>query len=629
MSRPSFLGLFLGGVLLAGCACPGTGVVTQKDAGSGPGAADGGDGGGGGKDGGGDGGGGGGGIDAGNGTSTGGVPPGGFTLDGGSESTGVGDGVKLDDDGNLVLNSGEVQLHFAWIANNANGTVSKFDTQTGKEVGRYHSVVPRDGLGNTLSTLRGNLANNPSRTAVDLYGDVWVANRAASNGIQGSVTKIANDLSSCVDRNGNGTIETSADLNGDGMISTNPADGEMIFPADWTDPTGYDECILFSTEVGGSGSGVKARALAISIGVEGSAGSVWVGVWNNKTMVKLNPVNGQVVPVNASGDLAISLPSFASGPYGAAVDGKQRVWVVDALQSRLALIDATTGTLVDGNIHFDSGTGSYGVAIDGKNRVWLAGWLGPYASRYDHATGTWTKFDFTGLTSAQGTGFGRGRGIAVDETGLVFMSATTNGAGTPSAQLVAFDGESGAVRPFQTPNGPVSFVDATDGTTHTSIGVGLDSGGHPWVNNGSGNAIRVHRDTGEVLKTASQPGALYTYSDFTGYALRKFTAPQGSYKQLFTGCGPMSRWKELSWDAQVPNGTAIQAFVKVASSLGDLDSSAVPRYGPYTTSPVDLQAAGVPQGAYMRVQFVLLSNDGQSSPVLKSFNVKWVCGDIG
>ncbi len=614
----------LTGSAVGGCSCKGSEVVIGPDGGKG-GGADGGDAGSGG-----DTDGGGGGFDAGDGTTNTGVGPGGFTPEGTPGGVGgSGDGVKLDENGNIVLHSGEVQLHFAWIANNAAGTVSKYDTKTGNEAGRYHSVVPRDGLGNVLTSLRGNAANHPSRTAVDLFGDVWVANRAADNGTMGSVTKIANDLSSCVDRNGNGSIETSSDKNGDGVISTNPADGEMIFPSDWADPTQYDECILFSTEVGGTTGGVKARALAISTGLEGSAGSVWVGVWNTKSMVKLHPVTGQIQPVNAQGAMAITLPSFTSGPYGAAVDGKQRLWVVDALQSRLALIQVNgdgTATLVSDDIFFNGSTGSYGIAIDGKDRVWLAGWLGPYAARYDHSTGTWTRFDFN-ITSPAGTGFGRGRGIAVDETGLVFMSATTNSAG--AAQLLAFDGDTGVLRPFQTATGPADFIEATDAQTHTSIGVGLDSDGHVWVNNASGNAMRIHRDTGAVLRTANQGGQLYTYSDFTGYALRKFTAPRGTYRHVAQACNQLSRWIELTWDAQVPPGTSVQVFVKVANSLADLDNSALPRYGPFTQSPVDLEAAGVPRGTYARIEFVLLSNDGQTSPVLRSFNAKWTCGDIG
>jgi len=54
-------------------------------------------------------------------------------------------------------------------------------------------------------------------TAVDWNGDVWVAT-APSAGSR-TVTKIANDLASCSERNGRAGIQTSADGNGDGVIA--------------------------------------------------------------------------------------------------------------------------------------------------------------------------------------------------------------------------------------------------------------------------------------------------------------------------------------------------------------------------------------------------------------------------
>lgn len=571
-------------------------------------------------------------VDAGDGTTTQGVEPGGFNLDGGTMGGlgGEGDGVKVDPNGNIVLNSGEIQLHFAWIANATSGWVSKYDTQTGKEVGRYWSVVPVNGLGTALP-LRFDVGNSPSRTAVDLFGDVWVANRAVD--IQGSVTKIANDVSDCVDRNNDGVITTSKDVNGDGMIDTAAGAGEFIQPSDFTDPKTYDECVLFSTLVGGTGGGVKARALAISQGGTGTAGEVWVGIHANKTVIKLRATNGEQIPVNAGGAMEIPLPGFASGPYGAAIDGKQRLWVVDTLNARLALVDTVQGVLVNDAISPPVSTGSYGIGIDGKDRVWLAGWTGAHASRYDHGPGvgatpgTWTKFDFAGTTTIQSTRtFGFGRGIAADDKGLIFMSGYNSGGAV--AQLISFDGETGAIRPFQTTAGAANFIDATDADTSNSIGVALDADGNPWVNNYSGNAMRVHRDTGEVLKTAKQGGALYTYSDFTGYQLRKFTAPRGTYTHTFTGCGPDTAWKIVTWTADTPPGTQIQVYVKVADSIPELGLMSTPRYGPFTSSPADLESSLVPKKPYLRVEFVLTSNDGMTTPVLKGFNVKWGCGGI-
>ncbi|MHB8872974.1 MAG: Vgb family protein [Myxococcaceae bacterium] len=616
--------------LVAGCQCKGT-IIVSGDGGPGGG----GNGGGGGGGGAGGAGGGGGDFDAGDGTLTGGVPPGGFTLDGGSG--GQGDGVKLDPNGWVVLNSGSIEFHFMWIANSAAGTVSKYDTRNGKEVGRYYSVIPKNCAnsagppcaGGNIISMRGNMANSPSRTAIDLYGDVWVANRAV--GLQGTVTKIANDPSSCIDRNNDGVIRTSKDIDGDGSIATGAAAGEMIIPSNWGDPLEYDECVLFSTEVGGPGGDVAVRAVTISQGLEGTAGDIWAGVYREHKFYKLNPANGQVVPVNGTGATSIDI---GWGMYGAAVDSKQRLWAVYPGAAWLALVDTQAGTLVASNLKPPGGTacGSYAIGIDGKDRVWLPGWTaGSVACRYDHGTGvtatpgTWTSFSFAATPCQNGVNFGRPRGIAADDQGSVFMSADS-----PGAQLIKFNAETGAVVPFNTGSGPQSCIDATDSATSSSIGVGLDGDGQPWTNNYSGNAMRIDKNTGAITRTTQQGAGLYTYSDFTGYQLRKFTSPRGTYRKDMRGCSADTTWKSVVWDASVPPNTSVKLYVKVASTADGLNSSTATRYGPFTTSPADLAAAGVPKAEYMRLEFQLSSANGTSSPALKSFSVVWSCeGTIG
>src|SRR5258707_6235463 len=264
--------------------------------------------------------------------------PGDFVLDGGPNGTG--DGVTFGPDGGIILSSNSTALHFAWIANASAGTVSKFDTQTGNEVARYYSVIPMDGLGRTdggVALLTGNVANSPSRTAIDLNGDVWVANRAP--GLQGSVTKIANDLASCR-RLPDGGVNTSFDRNGNGVIETDPAAGEFITPSNVSDPTQYDSCVLFSTPVGSNGGGggsVKARALAVSQGgleSGNSAGDIWVGIHSDSLVQKLESRTGQIIPVGPDAGMSITLPW---GPYGAAGDGQQRLWLLQPTLSPPAL----------------------------------------------------------------------------------------------------------------------------------------------------------------------------------------------------------------------------------------------------------------------------------------------------
>ena len=49
--------------------------------------------------------------------------------------------ISLNDDGTLTVFSEEVDVQFAWIAVDQGGVVSKIDTRTGEEVGRYCTAL--------------------------------------------------------------------------------------------------------------------------------------------------------------------------------------------------------------------------------------------------------------------------------------------------------------------------------------------------------------------------------------------------------------------------------------------------------------------------------------------------------
>jgi len=67
------------------------------------------------------------------------------------------------------LNDAGMPLNFIWIALSGRGTIAKVDTLTGAVLGEYKSAP--DGRG-----------KDPSRTTVDLNGNVWAGNRAESDG---------------------------------------------------------------------------------------------------------------------------------------------------------------------------------------------------------------------------------------------------------------------------------------------------------------------------------------------------------------------------------------------------------------------------------------------------------------
>ncbi len=516
------------------------------------------------------------------------------------------DAVGLNPDGSLILSSESSEVYFAWIANNTDGKVTKLDTRDGTQVAQYDSVL----LGPDTHPAPPNTAcqgedardggNCPSRTAVDLNGAVYIANRAF--GRQGTITKIAGFVEDCVDRDGDGEIQTSRDVNLNGRIDRHIA-GEYLGQR--------DECLLWTVDVGASSGGVP-RALAIA-----GDGTVWVGLHRDQRVLKLNPDDGHLLQ-------SFVVPSFK--PYGAAFDRKGRLWLTESLTGQLLWIDTNSndiGRSISAPSPENGCPSSYGIAVDAKSRVWLAGFTCPYAFRYDHDAGQWMsiKIPNAGVT----------RGIAARDDGTIFVAASHEWiqvdlsasnpltASDPITRLTVFNGDDGSnMRTFGTPAEPI--------LGSGSIGVGLDSDGRAWlVNQNTGSATRVNIETGDVSRfpAGSEP---YTYSDFTGYALRRITAPNGYVRSILEGCamGP-TEWERLEWEANIPSGARLEIRLRTAASRDALESAMW--IGPWSSSPIDLLTSPGPlaEERYMEVESRLVSINEMATPALESIVVQIHC----
>ncbi len=516
-------------------------------------------------------------------------------------------GVEVDADGALVLSSTRTETHSAWIANTLFATVTRLDTRDGSQIGEYDSVL-RDGANGAAPPgveceVERSGGNCPSRTAVDLRGSVYIANRSFFG--QGTITKIAGFESDCIDRDGDGTIDTSHDLDGDAVIERS-VPGEFLGQA--------DECLLWTVDVGAV-DGVP-RAIAID-----AAGTVWVGLHNERRLVQLHPSDGRVLRT-------IDLPGGSLGgfqPYGAAADGAGRVWFVSAGTGSILGIDAATGAVIARTTATSRGaegcSGSYGIAIDPSDRVWIAGFLCPFAFRYDPTTRAWRE---VALPSSGVT-----RGIAADADGNIYIASShewirvsrdgTFSTSEPLARVTVIDAETlGSVRVLGTPAAPLPGR----GTT----GVGLDSAGFVWlVNQDSSSATRLDPRTGATREFATGISP-YTYSDFTGYALRTFTAPNGYLRTIVAGCASgVTEWEQVRWNARVPAGTSVELRARTADAVPDLAGR--PWVGPFSEGPVSelaLPPGPVGSGRHLELEVSLLS-DGSSSPAVDELVVQYNC----
>ncbi len=353
--------------------------------------------------------------------------------------------VETNDNGYLVTAAGKAMPLDLWVANSPANTVSRIDTESCKETSRYNVCV------------------NPSRTAVDLQGNVYIGCRN-----DGGVVKITGDIERC-DKDGDGVINTASDTNGDGKITG----GEIL-------PKGEDECVEYITYPGGS----CQRAVGVD-----SDNYPWVGEWTAKTLRRLHPQTGIVVQ-------KINLPN---NPYGLLVDMQGTIWVSGRGGNKLLKVEPKTGniTAMAPNMGcFEP----YGIGIDVARRIWLANCCCEnVVYMFDPVAETWAKIPV----------HAHPRGIAgLDDGRMVVGHDQSN-------EVAVIDGINLTVTDY-----------LSVGASHFPIGVAPDANQYIWAVNQNGNSATKF-DLNDKSIVCEVPVGLspYTYSDMTGYLLHKFTAP--------------------------------------------------------------------------------------------------------
>jgi hypothetical protein len=345
---------------------------------------------------------------------------------------------------------------YLFVANSGEATLSKINTRTMEEEGRYRTRP--DGTG------------NPSRTSVSIDGQaVAIANR------MGGVTKFWSRPELCEDKNGNGVIDTSS----------GPADVKAF--AD-------EECVAWHTPFP---EATSQRPVAWTSGnwdrgeCEYTDQKIWTAAANGTpgatwpcdgspgiTVYLLDGDSGEV-------EQTIEMPDVSCGgtfgPYGAAVDYENDLWMYVWSAFTIVHVDFET---------FDYDTisgGSYGITVDNDGRVWVDS-----GSRYDPVTMQWaTKIPANGLPGSGGSG------VAVDGMGRVW-TATTGGVGWIDAETM--------------------MVGDTVALPEAGLyrGMAVDIDGYVWaVMLGGTTAHKIDPETYEI-ETFTGLNSPYTYSDMSG-----------------------------------------------------------------------------------------------------------------
>lgn len=364
----------------------------------------------------------------------------------------------------------DAEFSYIWIANSSQGTVSKVDTRTTLELGRYEV---RENTG----------PSSPSRTSVNEIGDVAVSLRGG-----GGVTKILADSEECPDLNGVPGIQTSTGA------------GDIL-------PWGTDECVAWHTAFPGK---TESRAIAWTSGVldEGTCllddVNVWVAGSNNNGAgsVSVYYVNGDTGAVETEvgiPELAESWPGWHT-LYGGAVDADNNFYATQLENGTLVRVNADDFTYNTWAMGGDIGYGGYGMTISADGYVWVCGRT---IHRFDPASETWTANVLTNDASPH--------------TGGCF----------PNGDGVVYKGQYGQIVGINTETlQPVSTWDVAEAGDDFIWGVAVDFDGFVWgiPRNGS-KAYKIDPMTGMKVGTMEGLVGAYTYSDMTGFGLFSVNNP--------------------------------------------------------------------------------------------------------
>jgi RHS repeat-associated protein len=531
----------------------------------------------------------------------------------------------------LQLNQRITPFPFVNVACAVRGTMVRIDVNTGEIIGEYHTAPQ-------------NMGKSPSRTTVDRFGNVWVANRGeygeSGGEAKGSAVRIGVVIGGTRgSKNPDGSFtpnptgdylqppfyyNTCQDRDGDGLIKTSRGRGHILpwsnsnlvsnfvdSDGDRTNASGAiingvstaeDEAIINYIRVPGTGT----RTLALDANSD-----LWVGSYDNGWHEKYSGLTGLAVP-GTKFRFPLTTNWYAGG-YGGLVDGNGVLWSARGkgsfdtyTQNHLLRYDPATQQATDLG-HYN---GTYGLAVDPvSGHIWMTG---------GGSSLVWELLP-DGTTVTNHYLGGTKKGIVVDEIGNVWT------ANEDLAKVEHRRTSDGAL---------IGNVDLRCGSAAT--GVAVDSNGKIWVTlRGSDQVMRIDplkgpRMLNDLTNAAGLPlgevdmvvnvgtGAdPYNYSDMTGFVSLGTTARSGTWTVVQDSQNTATRWNEISWNASLPTNTSLRVEVRGADSYAALPAKAFIAvsngYSFYASNVV---------GRYVEVRTTLGSSFGNTnSPVLYDLTI--------
>ncbi|MDX9722665.1 MAG: MopE-related protein [Myxococcota bacterium] len=527
----------------------------------------------------------------------------------------------------LTLSSAAIIPPFLWAANQDYDSVSKFNVETHEEVGRYWA------------------GDNVSRTAVDLDGNMWVGGRD-----DGRVTKVAWKLESCIDRNGNGTIETSYRDGSGNVIQVNSAANPYA-----------DECVIYSEVMNPPCTSVRGVSAAPN-------GKMWIGFSSCQGGVQsIDPVTLEVGPYYPPVNIPLWVPdsngvyyetsTLVSGGlvYGQVVDSEGQLYYSSYARNYLPRFDTYSEQWIA--VYRRDGQCSYGIAVDGRNRVFTGGY--PACSGVTMWDPAQRKMYTFGVPTTVGPTPGETSAVAlIPNAGPIGPGHMfTTGVGVEPATGDVWCsfypiGYNGRLHLDENnyANSQWTFIATSrDLTTNAYLpgvgpdlrGIGFDGHGYAWtLGLGSDRLWKI--DPATNARSADLPngqpigpGTHYTYSDFTGSTTLSFTAPRGFWGYTFSAEYPNTQVDGIGLKAFAPPVTSIGVRVRVVDGAGQgvspwypAEQNGSPQYFEYPTGELEhifeLAPFGGPLfGQHFEVQLRLSTTVRTMRPIVNQLWLEW------
>jgi hypothetical protein len=485
-------------------------------------------------------------------------------------SLGVLSGVNYDapNSNQLQLNKVGTTFPVMWIANAGEDTLSKIDTTTGRELGRYRTWFGSGAFGN-----HGAFSGPaPSRSAVDIDGNAYIANRHFDGG-RPMVMKVL--AAGFIDRNGNLVEDTSIDADNNGTITASETKNVVngtgaTFDCSASSCESQDERVAWTTTLPADEAGGLGRALCI-----GTDGNLWIGVFNTRRYYKIRATDGAII----GGPYTVPW-----NPYGCLVDGNGILWSA-SLGSVLGRLDTNAANPAASAVAFNDVDSNYGIGL-GNGKVYLGSLSGFGYREFTPATNVFA-------TPGGSKGFSS-TGISVDGSGNIWTGPYI------SAGVRKYNATTGAQL--------CSGVNQFPGSVETR-GVIVDADNNIWQINRFTNSVAKYRGS-DCAPLGNFPVGFdpYTYSDATGFSARNTTTPTGTWTVINDSSVNGQAWSKIAWTESIASGSTVVVSARASDVQANLASL------PFL--PVSNGANPAVSGRFIQVQTRLNANTAGVSPIL-------------